>query len=235
MKILIVDDEELARKRLTRMLLILKYTQVQEAKDAEEAMEIFKKENFDIVFLDINMPRVSGLELGYEMKYLNPDVGIIFQTAYEEHALKAFDIGAVGYLVKPYSIEQLQNSLERIKVPMAKEEEFQILSKFGDSYLLLKPEEIYYIKADLSEVMLRSAKGFSYYGQKISDLYARLKSFGFIQIHRSYLINSNEIKEIQTIEQSKLRFSFKNSSETIESSKDGAKAFREKFSTKVER
>lgn len=229
MKILIVDDEELARKRLTRMLLTLDYNDIQEAKDADEAMEIFKKDNFDIVFLDINMPRTSGLELGYELKYLNNNVGIIFQTAYEEHALKAFDIGAVGYLVKPYSIEQLQNSIERIKVPLSQNEEFRILSKFGDSYLLLKPEEIFYVKADLSEVMLRSAKGFSYYGQKISDIYLKLQNFGFIQIHRSYLINSNEIKEIQTIEQSKLRFSFKNSSDVIESSKDGAKAFREKF------
>lgn len=235
MKILIVDDEELARKRLIRMLLTLKYTEVQEAKDADEALEIFKEENFDIVFLDINMPRTSGLELGYELKYLNPEVGIIFQTAYEEHALKAFDIGAVAYLVKPYSIEQLQNSMERIKAPLAQNAEFRILSKFGDSYLLLKPEEIYYVKADLSEVMLRTCKGFSYYAQKISDLHVRLQSFGFIQIHRLYLINSNEIKEIQTIEQSKLRFSFKNSSDTIESSKDGAKVFREKFAFKEER
>ncbi|ABB44213.1 transcriptional regulator, LytR/AlgR family [Sulfurimonas denitrificans DSM 1251] len=229
MKILIVDDEELARKRLIRMLLTLKYTEVQEAWDADEAREIFKKDSFDIVFLDINMPRVSGIELGYELKYLNPDVGIIFQTAYEEHALKAFDIGAVAYLVKPYSIEQLQGSIRRIKAPLIQKREFKILSKFGDSYLLLKPQEIYYVKADLSEVMLRTSKGFSYYGEKISNLHVKLESFGFIQIHRSYLINSNEIKDIQTIEQSKLRFSFKNSSDTIESSKDGAKAFREKF------
>jgi two-component system LytT family response regulator len=163
------------------------------------------------------------------LKYLNPDVGIIFQTAYEEHALKAFDIGAVAYLVKPYSIEQLQGSIRRIKAPLIQKREFKILSKFGDSYLLLKPQEIYYVKADLSEVMLRTSKGFSYYGEKISNLHVKLESFGFIQIHRSYLINSNEIKDIQTIEQSKLRFSFKNSSDTIESSKDGAKAFREKF------
>lgn len=231
MKILIVDDEELARARLQRMLSTLEHKEIQEAQNAEEAIELSKKEKFDLVFLDINMPGSSGLEVGYELKYINPDINIIFQTAYEEHALKAFDIGAVAYLVKPYSIEQLKDSLSRVSTTKQEEEkDLRILSKFGDSYLLLKPEEIHYVKADLSEVMIRTSKGFSYYAQKISDLYDRLESFGFVRIHRSYLININEIKEIETIEQSKLQFSFRNNSDNIESSKDGAKAFREKFS-----
>jgi len=230
-KILIVDDEELARARLLRMLSSLEYTNIVEAKDANEAVEVFKTDTFDIVFLDINMPGTSGLEVGYELKYINPNISIVFQTAYEEHALKAFDIGAVAYLVKPYSIEQLKESIERVKIGKTEEnKEYRILSKYGDSYLLLKPEEIHYVKADLSEVMIRTKNGFSYYAQKISDLYERLEVFGFIRIHRSYLININEIKEIQTIEQSKLRFSFINNSDNIESSKDGAKYFREKFS-----
>jgi two-component system LytT family response regulator len=229
-KILVVDDEELARKRLLRMLRTLEYTNIVEAKDADEAIELFKNENFDIVFLDINMPQVSGLEVGYEFKYINPNVSIIFQTAYEEHALKAFNIGAVDYLVKPFSIEQVKNSLKRVKITKVEDKEVCILSKYGESYLLLKPEEIHYVKADLSEVMIRTVKGFSYYAQKISDLYERLEPFGFVRIHRSYLININEIQEIQTIEQSKLRFSFRNNSDNIESSKDGAKAFRDKYS-----
>lgn len=230
MKILIVDDEQLARARLLRMLGTLGYKEIQEAQDADTAIELCKEDIFDIVFLDINMPKVSGLELGYELKYINPDVSIIFQTAYEEHALKAFDIGAVGYLVKPFSIDQIQATLERIKTPIKDEKELRILSKSGDNYLLLKPEEIHYVKADLSEVMIRTTKGFSYYSQKISDIFNKLEKYGFERIHRSYLININEIKDIETIEQSKLRFSFKNNFDNIESSKDGAKAFREKFS-----
>lgn len=230
MKILIVDDEELARARLLRILNTLEYSAVTLASNANEAIEAMKVDKFDVIFLDINMPQVSGLELGYELKYLDQDVAIIFQTAYEEHALKAFDIGAVGYLVKPYSLEQVKQSVERVKVEKTKDEELRILSKSGDSYLLLKPEEIYYVKADLSEVILRSAKGFSYYAQKISDIQTKLEGHNFVRIHRSYLININEIKEIETIEQSKLRFSFKSVNDTIESSKDGAKFFREKFS-----
>ncbi len=230
MKILIVDDEELARARLLRMLNTLNQSDIIQATNANEAIEAIKKEKFDVVFLDINMPQTSGLELAYELKYFDESISIIFQTAYEEHALKAFDIGAVGYLVKPYSLEQVKQALERINVKKKDDVELRILSKIGENYLLLKPEEIYYVKADLSEVILRSAKGFSYYPQKISDLEKRFQIHKFVQIHRSYLINIDEIKEIETIEQSKLRFKFRNCSDIIESSKDGAKAFREKFS-----
>lgn len=232
MKVLIVDDEELARRRLNRMLVTIEVKCIDEVSNADEAIEAVRKSKYDIVFLDINMPQVSGLELAYELKYLDESISIVFQTAYEEHALKAFDIGAIGYLVKPYSLEQVQESLLRVKKlneGAEKNDDYRILSKMGDNYLLLKPEEIFYVKADLSEVMIRSAKGFSYYAQKISDLQKRLDIYKFVRIHRSYLININEIKEINTIEQSKLRFSFKNCSDNIESSKDGAKFFREKF------
>jgi len=232
MKILIVDDEELARARLKRILTTLEISHIDEASCADAALKAVENERYDVAFLDINMPEVSGLELGYELKYLNKDIEIVFQTAYEEHALKAFDIGAIGYLVKPYSLEQVKEILTRVQERNEQPKEKQdlrILSKTGESYLLLKPEEIFYVKADLSEVMIRSAKGFSYYAQKISDLEKKLEPFGFVRVHRSYLVNINEIKEMKTIEQSKLRFSFKNCSDTVESSKDGAKAFREKF------
>jgi len=233
MKILIVDDEELARARLKRMLTTLEMNEIDEASNANETVELVKKSKYDLVFLDINMPETSGLELGYELKYLDENISIIFQTAYEEHALKAFNIGAVDYLVKPYSLEQVKDAIARVKKIVEehiKSEDLRILSKTGESYFLLKPEDIFYVKADLSEVMIRSEKGFSYYAQKISDLQEKLKLYNFVRVHRSYLVNINEIKEIQTIEQSKLRFSFKNCSDIVESSKDGAKLFRDKFS-----
>lgn len=230
MKILIVDDEALALSRLKRMLNTLGYEEIVEADNAQSALEAVKETHFDLVLLDINMPQTSGLELGYELRYQQEDLAIIFQTAHDEHALKAFDIGAVGYLVKPFSMEQLQQSIERVKLETKSDKSFRLMSKNGENYYLFKPEDIYYVKADLSEVMLRSAKGFSYYPHKISDLEKKLVGHDFVRIHRSYLININKIKEMETIEQSKLRFSFQDISDQIESSKDGAKFFRNKFS-----
>jgi len=230
MKILLVDDEALALARLKRMLNTLGYEDIVEADNAQNALEVIKENNFDLVFLDINMPGTNGLELGYELRYQQEDLAIIFQTAYDEHALKAFDIGAVGYLVKPFSIEQLQTSIERVKTESKSDQKFRLMSKNGENYYLFKPEDIYYVQADLSEVILRTAKGFSYYAHKISELEKQLLDHDFVRIHRSYLININKIKEMETIEQSKLRFSFQDISDQIESSKDGAKFFRNKFS-----
>jgi len=230
MKILLVDDEALALARLKRMLNTLGYDEIMEVDNAQSALELVKEKHFDLAFLDINMPGTNGLELGYELRYHQENLAIIFQTAYDEHALKAFDIGAIGYLVKPFSIEQLQASIERVEVESKKTDDLRIMSKAGDNYYLLKPEEIYYIKADLSEVMIRTQKGFSYYAQKISDLEKKLLKYDFIRIHRSYLLNINKIKEIETIEQSKLRFSLQDIADEVESSKDGAKAFRNTFS-----
>lgn len=230
MKILLVDDEALALARLKRMLNTLGYEDIVETDNAQSALEVIKENNFDLVFLDINMPGTNGLELGYELRYQQEDLAIIFQTAYDEHALKAFDIGAVGYLVKPFSIEQLQTSIERVKTESKSDQQFRLMSKNGENYYLFKPEDIYYVQADLSEVILRTAKGFSYYAHKISELEKQLLDHDFVRIHRSYLININKIKEMETIEQSKLRFSFHDISDQIESSKDGAKLFRNKFS-----
>lgn len=230
MKILIVDDEELARQRLKRMLEGLGYSDISDFGDPKEALEVFQKSSFDLVFLDISMPGIDGLELGYELRYLNQNTAIIYQSAYEQHALKAYDIGAVGYLVKPFSAEQLRTNIERVKsVQLSKDVVF--MTKTGENYLLLKPEEIYYVKADLAEVMIRSQSGFSYLAQKISDIEQKLLTHNFFRIHRSYLINIDQIKNITTIEQSKLRFTFKNCNDEIESSKDRAKAFRDAFNS----
>ena len=229
MKILIVDDEVLAIARLTRMLQQLGENEIVFANSAEEALAKISSTHFDLALLDINMPQSNGLELGNEIRYHSSDTAIIFQTAYDEHALKAYDIGAVGYLVKPFSQEQLSQTIQRLQLFSKSDEKLRIMSKNGENYYLLKPQEIYYVQADLSEVILRSEKGFSYYAKKISDLENILEGYGFVRVHRSYLVNMNKIKEMITIEQSKLRFSFIGIKDEVDSSKDGAKNFRNMF------
>jgi two-component system LytT family response regulator len=232
MKILLVDDEKLAIMRLQRMLNELEHSHIVAAESTQEAIELLKKEEFDTIFLDINMPQTSGLELAYQIRSLYPSMPIIFQTAYEEHALRAFDIGAFGYLVKPFSLEQLKNILLHVS-RFTKEEELKIMSKQGDAYLLLKPEQIYYVQADLSEVIIRSDEGFSYYSQKISQMQELLQKHNFLRVHRSYLINTDKIKTMSMAEQSKLCFSFDGIKDKIESSKSGAKKFREIFKSPI--
>lgn len=228
MNILIVDDEPLAIARLTRLLTSLGYTHITAASSGPEAILLAGDQTFDVVFLDISMAGMDGIELGYALRYDHENLAIIYQTAYDHHALKAFDVGAVDYLLKPYTIENLERAIARVTINPATKE-LRLISKAGDNHYLLSPQDLYYVKADLSEVIFRSVEGFSYYPKKISDVEALLEPHGFLRIHRSYLINLNRVKEMETIDQSRISFSFDSVKETIESSKDGAKNFRHLF------
>ncbi|MBE0499127.1 MAG: response regulator transcription factor [Campylobacterales bacterium] len=228
MNLLIVDDEPLALARLERLLNTLGYSSITSAQSGVEALELAETKNFDLAFLDISMSDMDGIELGYALRYRHSAMAIIYQSAYENYALKAFDVGALGYLLKPYTAEALARAIERV-TSTTPAKDLRLISKAGDEHYLLRPEEIFYIKADLTEVIFRSKEGFSYYPKKISELQSLLESHAFVRVHRSYLINLDRIKEMQTIEQSRIRFSFKGISESIESSKDGAKTFRQHF------
>jgi len=224
MKILIVDDEELALTRLKRLLKELGYIKITEASSSKEALEIAGKNSFDIAFLDISMPNTDGIELGYALRALDANLSIVYQTAHENYALRAFDVGAVNYILKPYDASELKNSIERVT-----KKEIRFLSKAGDVRYLLRPEDIFYVKADLTEVIFRSIDGFSYYPKKISEIEEALKKSSFLRIHRSYIINLNRIKEMNTVEQSRISFTFDDIDEAIESSKEGARLFRDFF------
>ncbi len=228
MKLLIVDDEPLAQSRLIRLLGALGHYQITLASNAQEALEIAEKQPFDIAFLDISMAGMNGIELGYALRYARPDIGIIYQTAHEKHALEAFGVGAVDYLLKPYSAEQLERAMERIKLPL-QPKELRLIAKLGDSHRLLTPADIFYVKADLSEVILRTQEEFCYYPKKISELETMLEPYSFLRVHRSYLINLDKIREMETIDQSRISFTFQGIKESVESSKDGAKHFRHLF------
>ncbi len=227
MKILAVDDEKLARNRLDRMLGETNH-EFKIASGVDEVYEILEKESFDIFILDINMPKTDGLELGYDLKYKYPNSAIIYQTAYSEHSLKAFDIGAIHYLLKPFTSEDLNGAIDRVNSAITSKE-VSFLTKDKEEFYLLKPDDIFYIEADLNEVIFRSTHGFSYYNDKISNMQELLESSGFFRIHRSYLINTNKIKHMSTIEQSKIEFSFNGIDDIISSSKVGAKNFRDTF------
>ncbi len=228
MNFLIVDDESLAISRLTRLLTSLGHISITAASSGAEALELASQQKFDIALLDISMSQMDGIELGYALRYQHEDLAIIYQTAYDHHALKAFDVGAVDYLLKPYTAESLERAISRVAINNT-QKELRLISKAGENHYLLSPQDLYYVKADLTEVMFRSVEGFSYYPKKISDVEALLEPHGFLRIHRSYLVNLNRVKEMETIDQSRISFSFEGIKETIESSKDGAKQFRHLF------
>ncbi len=117
MRVLLVDDEPAARARLRRLLAAhADVAAVFEAADAPEALVLLARERVDLAVLDIEMPGGSGLQLAAQ---LPPGCCRVFSTAYAEHALRAFELGALDYLLKPYSAERLAATLQRVRAQLA--------------------------------------------------------------------------------------------------------------------
>lgn len=226
---MIVDDEKLALSRLKRLLNENNIDDIVEFNNPIDALKEITKTKFDVVFLDISMPNISGFELADSIINIEPKTFIVFQTAFEEFALKAFQSGGIGYLVKPIESKDIKNILEKIRLFKSSnvDESKKILGKRGDKLYLIDINDIYYIKADLDEVIIKIKEADAYVRRKIGDLEELLKNKNFFRIHRSYIINVDKIKSMRSIEQSKLEISFDGISEIITSSKEGAKEFRE--------
>ena len=226
---MIVDDESLALSRLKRLLNENGIEDITAFDNPIDALKEVTKTKFDAVFLDISMPNITGLELADSIIQLEPKTFIIFQTAHSEFALEAFKSGGMGYLIKPIESNDIKNILEKVRSFNAstKEESKKILGKRGDKLYLIDINDIYYIKADLDEVIIKIKEADAYVRRKIGDLETLLSGKNFFRIHRSYIVNVDKIKSMKSVEQSKLQISFDGIDEIITSSKEGAKDFRE--------
>ncbi len=226
---MIVDDENLALSRLKRLLNENGIEDITAFDNPIDALKEITKTKFDVVFLDISMPNITGLELADSIIQLEPKTFIIFQTAYSEFALEAYKSGGMGYLVKPIESNDIKNILEKVRnfKNSLNEESKKILGKRGDKLYLIDINDIYYIKADLDEVIVRIKDADAYVRRKIGDLETLLNGKNFFRVHRSYIVNVDKIKSMRSVEQSKLEISFEGISEIITSSKEGAKDFRE--------
>ena len=229
LKVMIVDDEKLALSRLQRLLNENGVDDITAFDNPIEALKEITKTKFDVVFLDISMPNITGLELADSIIQLEPKTFIVFQTAYSEFALEAFKNGGMGYLVKPIESSDIKSVLDKIRnfKISSDNQSKKILGKRGDKLYLIDINDIYYIKADLDEVIIKIKEADAYVRRKIGDLETLLSGHNFFRIHRSYIVNVDKIKSMKSVEQSKLQISFDGIAEIVTSSKDGAKDFRE--------
>jgi two-component system LytT family response regulator len=208
---LIVDDEELARKRLRRLLVSFpeEIEIAGEAENGEKALEFINENSVDLVFLDIQMPGIGGLELA---RILGDRVVVIFTTAFDEYALRAFEANSVDYLLKPIEKERLERAvrkavklspsqksekwvsiLEELRT-MKKEPENTITVKEGEKVYFLKPEEILYFRAEDRYVKARTEEKSYWLSEPLAAIEKKLPSV-FVRSHRSVLVNRKRIKE----------------------------------------
>jgi two-component system LytT family response regulator len=207
---IIVDDESIARMAI-RGVIEEHFPEIYiqaEVKNVPEAVKEINKLEPDIIFLDIEMPGHSGLELldFFEDRHLVAK--IIFVTAYEEFALRAFEMAAVDYILKPVSKKQIERALSRIsplngkylevlRENLTADQPKKITITSNEGLLVLKLEDILYLKADGSYTHFMLVDGSKTTTSKRLSEYQRIMAIGnFQRIYRSHIVNVNHIKKI---------------------------------------
>ena len=234
MRTLIVDDEKLGQERLVELLKEAGVEKITTASNFQDALRAARDNVFDLAFLDIEMPGMNGLDLAQRLIERNGNLFVVFQTAHENYAKAAFDVGGQDYLLKPVSVKDIDRVLTRVrKFQSSASQVVRFLAKRQNRFFLLRPEDIYYVKAELTEAHFRFADGTAYVRRKIYELEEILAPYGFFRVHRSYLVNLNKVRELRVVEQSKFEMHFREIDDIVTSSKDGAKMLREYLETRV--
>jgi two-component system, LytTR family, response regulator len=197
-KCLIVDDEEAAHEVLKNYIARLKYFQmVAQAYDAIEAGEIIKQQEIDIVFLDINMPEISGLEFIVTLK--NPPK-IILTTAYSEFALDAYDLGVVDYLVKPIPFNRFLKCIHKIlpaenEVSNISTEEKSIELKIDGANKVIEYIDVLYFQALGNYIKIVTASKSYLTILTMQELEKKLSSKIFVRVHKSFIVPTFHLKQ----------------------------------------
>jgi len=204
-KVILIDDERLARSELKRLLKDFPDVEViAEAANAQEGIEKIESLNPDLIFLDIQMPGETGFDM---LTHLEKAPHVIFVTAYDEYALKAFDINALDYLMKPVEPKRLADALQKVK--QRDEEEIQILHKSvlgeHDQVFVKDGERCWFVK--LGEVRLFESVGNYakvFFGnnkplilKSLNALEERLDERLFFRANRKHIINLKMIEKIE--------------------------------------
>jgi two-component system, LytTR family, response regulator AlgR len=210
MKLLIVDDEALARERLVAMLSAFPDCEVVgEAANGREAVEKAVALHADTLLLDIAMPLMDGLEAAHHLALLQPPPTVIFCTAYDEHALAAFEAAAVDYLVKPVRPERLAAALERARrqragasplpvLPAPDRQRSHLSARLRGSLRLIPVEDVYYLQAEEKYVVVHHARGEDLIEESLKSLETEFAD-RFVRIHRNCLVANDEFLELRRL------------------------------------
>lgn len=222
LRTVVVDDEELARDELCYLLgKVGGIRIVGQASNGPDAIRVVREQNPDLVMLDIQMPGLSGFEVARRLLSAGQDSQLVFVTAFDRHAIEAFEINAVDYLLKPVEAERLGTAIDRVRrrlqtdrpaalasasgdlekllqlLSTRQERRQQLAVRVGDRFILVHADEVVHasVEDDVITVVTNSLSGTSNY-RTLDELHATLDPAVFWRVHRSHLVNINKIKEI---------------------------------------
>jgi two-component system LytT family response regulator len=211
LRVLVADDEAIARKRLVRLLAAMPDVQVAgECADAHEVLDRVRAGAVDVVLLDIQMPELTGIEA---LQLFPPDGPVVvFCTAHAAHAIAAFDVGAIDYLLKPIEPARLRKALDRARAHDARVRYSAELARLQaepapalqrlalptrQGIVLLDPAEISHAQLDGELVTIHTAGGAYLSALSLQDLESRLPVQRFVRVHRRALLNLGEVVRLE--------------------------------------
>ena len=236
MKALLVDDERLARAELTRLLD--KFPEIEivsEASNGKEAIELIEEHKPDLVFLDVQMPGMTGFEV---LEHLHVVPNIIFVTAYDEYALKAFEVNALDYVLKPIELSRLEKAIEKVNSKSHKDDapanqelnhESQIFIKDGEKCWFVKLDKVRMFESEGNYVRLYFDDSKPMILKSLNSLERRLNNKEFFRISRKYIINLSWVEKVEAWFNGGLRVTLK-TGEKLEISRRQTSRFKEVMS-----
>jgi two-component system, LytTR family, response regulator len=205
LKILIADDEQEARELLLHYLRDVKNSSLKECADGQTALQLLNEFQPDILFLDIKMPSLSGIEV-MQQKKVSSLPAVIFTTAYDEYALPAFDYEVLDYLLKPFEKERFDKALKRamdyvefVHSKKAPDYLSQLPVKTGSRTELVSVDDILYFQAEGSYVQVFTHSKTWLITQPIYELQTLLDPKKFARVHRSVIVHLSAVKSIESL------------------------------------
>ncbi len=192
MNCIIVDDESNALDVLESYIAKTEFLKlVGRCADAGQASDVMQATHVDVIFLDIDIPELSGIDF---LRTLDPKPKVIFTTAYREHAIEAFELNAVDYLLKPFSTERFLDAVKRLLPEHSPIPAPQLTVYHNRKHVNVDIESICYIQALGNYVKVHTTSDTLITYESIANLLSKLPSALFIQVHKSFVVNRARIK-----------------------------------------
>ena len=214
-KALIIDDEPLARSLVKEYLKSFQEIEImQECNDGFEGVKAIAQHQPDLIFLDIQMPKINGFEM---LELIETPPAVIFTTAFDEFAMKAFEAHAVDYLLKPFSKDRFEKAIQKWLALRASqvnsptrdflenrttqpEEHTRVVVKKGTNIVIIPVNQIHYLEAYDDYVKIHTKEGMNLKKKTMSYFESILNASQFVRVHRSYMINIQELTRIEPLE-----------------------------------
>lgn len=231
LSVFVVDDEPLARRKLAGLIARVPWAkQIGEASDGLMAVDAIRELKPDVVFLDIQMPELSGIEVANRLRRLEPVPAVVFTTAYDCYAVTAFELEAVDYLMKPFGEQRFAAALERARgvaemrsgaesldraratltEPRAATPLTRILVRERGAVVPLALADVLRIEAQDDYVMIHTSTRRHLVSLRIRDLESRLPDPPFLRVHRSQIVNLDHVDRMVRLDDTRLEVRMKN-------------------------